>query len=199
MMLAVNPSPPVPDVSKTKNDDQAREWLRLIARDRSKQAFEQLYKLYAPKIKHYMLRQGAEAAAAEDLSQETMVQIWRKAEQYSPDKAAPSAWIYRIARNLRIDKLRRQKFHEVELNDAVHVDTPERAQTDESESSLDARHLSESMADLPGEQRDILHLAYYRGLSQSEISQHLDIPLGTVKSRLRLAFGRLKTAMGDVR
>lgn len=144
-----------------------------------------------------MIKQGADAVTADDLAQEAMVQVWRKAEQYNPKKAAPAAWIFRIARNLQIDRLRRRKFHEVEL-------TAEADRTDEGMSGhertieqIDSGKLRELIDNLSDDQMSVIKLAFFEGLTHSEICQKLELPLGTVKSRLRLAFGKLRTAMGE--
>jgi len=183
---------------KHQPDQKTVEWMQNIAGERDPQAFEQLYQHFAPRLKHYMMRQGADSAAADDLAQEAMVQVWRKAQQYDPERASPSAWIYRIARNLRIDKLRRQKLHEVEL-------TTEADRVDESGSGhqaameqIDAQQLRNVVQTLPGDQMEVVQLAFFEGLSHSEVGQRLSIPLGTVKSRLRLAFGKLRTAVGEM-
>lgn len=196
-MLAVNTIDPVPSRSAGAPEQHATGLMLAIAKDKDKSAFEELYALYAPRIKHYMVGQGADNATADDLAQETMVQVWRKAEQYDPQKAVPSAWIYRISRNLRIDKLRRRKFHEVELT--AEADKPDEGWGDHEHASerVDAERIRHLVRDLPGEQMEIVNLAFFQGLSHSEIGQRLSIPLGTVKSRLRLAFGKLRTALGE--
>jgi RNA polymerase sigma-70 factor (ECF subfamily) len=197
MMQAVADITPAPDTAPKTPTHEAVAWLTAVARERDREAFERLYRQFAPKIKSYMIRQGADDASADDLAQETLVQVWRKAESYDPDKAAPSAWIYRIARNLRIDRLRRQKFHEVEL-------TPEAEGADDGSvghqratERPDADKLRGLVETLPMEQLEVVRLAYFEGLSHSEIGQRLAVPLGTVKSRLRLAFGKLRAAMGE--
>jgi len=197
IILAVNTLDKTPENVANSREEDARSWMRAIARDRDPQAFERLYQYYAPRLKSYMVRQGADSASADDLAQEAMVQVWRKAEQYDPARAAPAAWIYRVARNLRIDKLRRQKLHEVEL-------TIEAEKVDESSSGheaateqIDAQRLRNVVETLPEEQMEVVQLAFFEGLSHSEVGQRLSIPLGTVKSRLRLAFGKLRTAVGE--
>ena len=105
------------------SNQEAVYWLRDVALKKDKTAFEKLYGQFAPRIKSYMMRHGAESGWADDLAQETMVQIWRKAGQYDPSKAVPAAWIFRIARNLQIDRLRRRKLHEVELT--AEADRPD--------------------------------------------------------------------------
>ena len=195
-MQAVNKKPSVPADIPQPTKEQTIVWLRAIATERNPEAFAGLYKHFAPRVKSYMIRQGADYAGADDLAQETMVQVWRKAEQYNPVKAPPAAWIFRIARNLQIDRLRRQKLFEVELTteadradegDAEHIRSVERP---------DADKLHELVKTLPADQMNVLQLAFFEGMSHSEICQRLSIPLGTVKSRLRLAFNKLRMAMG---
>ena len=128
-------------------------------------------------------------ASADDLAQETMVQVWRKAEQYNPNKAGPAAWIYRVARNLQIDRLRRRKLHEVELTAEADRAEEGRAEHRRLVERPDADKLRELVKTLPADQKDVLQLAFFEGMTHSEICQQLSIPLGTVKSRLRLAFG----------
>lgn len=185
------------DALQQPSNRQISDWLLAIAARRDRSAFEQLYNHFASRIKSYMIRQGADAATADDLAQEAMVQVWRKAGQYDPAKAVPAAWIFRIARNLQIDRLRRRKFHEVEL-------TAEADKTDEgvsgherSAEQIDAERLHGLIKNLSAEQMDVIQLAFFEGLTHAEIGQRLDLPLGTVKSRLRLAFGKLRTALGE--
>jgi RNA polymerase sigma-70 factor (ECF subfamily) len=175
---------------------EAVGWLRAVALDRDRRAFECLYGYFAPRVKSYMIRQGADPASAEDLTQDAMVQIWRKAHQYDPVKAAPSSWVFRIARNLQIDRLRRQRLHEVELT--AEVDGADDLDDSHRRSLLqpDTDRLLRLVGELPADQLDVVKLAFFEGLSHSEIGQRLSLPLGTVKSRMRLAFGKLRAAMG---
>ena len=198
MMPASNTLQTAQNDVDNSTDQNTIDWMSAISRDRDPKAFERLYKYYAPRLKHYMIRQGADGAAADDLAQEAMVQVWRKAEQYDPARASPSAWIYRIARNLRIDKLRRQKLHEVELTvEAEKADDGNSGHEAASE-QIDAQLLRKVVEALPGEQMEVVQLAFFEGLSHTEVGQRLSIPLGTVKSRLRLAFGKLRTAVGEM-
>ena len=144
-----------------------------------------------------MIRQGADAATADDLAQEAMVQVWRKAEQYDPERAAPGAWIFRIARNLQIDRLRRRKFHEVELTAEADRADEGLSGHERSMEQIDADRLRGLIENLSNDQMSVIKLAFFEGLTHSEICQKLELPLGTVKSRLRLAFGKLRTAMGE--
>ena len=144
-----------------------------------------------------MVRRGADMAFSDDLVQETMVQVWRKADLYDPDKASPAAWIFRIARNLHIDRLRKQKFHEVEYT--AEDDKPDEgiAGHQRAMDRIDAAKLRELLAELPREQVNVVQLAFFEGMSHAEIGEQLDLPLGTVKSRLRLAFDKLRGAFGE--
>lgn len=197
MMQVVNRLPPQANDQESLAREDAVRWLADIAERRDREAFAQLYGQFAPKVKRFMIRQGADAASADDLTQEAMAQIWRKAGQYDPQKAVPNAWIFRIARNLRIDRLRRQKFHEVELT--AEADRPAEGSADHERVTErpDADRLRLLVRELPPEQMEVVTLAFFEGLSHSEIGQHLSIPLGTVKSRLRLAFGKLRAGMGE--
>lgn len=171
--------------------------LQAVAVRRDRDAFEGLFRYFAPRLKSYMRRLGADDAAAEDLAQETMVMVWRKAGYYDASKAMPSAWVFTMARNLRIDRLRRQRFQEVPLlGEADCADEP--ADTDDRVvERIDANKLAGLLEALPRGQLEVVRLAFYEGLSHSEIGERLAVPLGTVKSRLRLAFAKLRAAFGD--
>jgi RNA polymerase sigma-70 factor (ECF subfamily) len=187
------PSGPTP--GPTSGDQIA--WLQAVARHGDKTAFEALFRYFAPRIKSYVLRLGADAGAAEDLAQEAMVQVWRKAALYDSLKATPSAWIFALARNLRIDRLRRQRFYEVELSlDAELADNG----ADATMAQLDAARLTGCLdAVLPLDQLDVVRLAFFEDLTHPEIGERLGVPLGTVKSRLRLAFAKLRIALSGER
>jgi RNA polymerase sigma-70 factor (ECF subfamily) len=198
MMLAVTTINPEPENRARVTAGEAVEWLTSVAISRDRHAFERLYGYFAPRVKSYMMRQGADEASADDLSQETMVQIWRKAHQYDPQKAAVTTWIFRVARNLQIDRLRKCKLHEVEMTADVEPDDGESGGQDSVEQQPDAERLRALVHALPNDQMDVVQLAFFEGLSHSEVSQQLSIPVGTVKSRLRLAFGKLRTGLGDM-
>jgi len=186
-------------MDEARDHEQLVTWLRAVGERKDRAAFEGLYRYFAQRIKAYAARQGADAASADDLAQETMVQIWRKSAQYDASRAMPAAWVYRIARNLLIDRLRRHKHHEVELT--PETDRPENGADghERAVDRIDAERLWLLLAGLPGEQLAVIRLAFFDGMSHAEIGKELDIPLGTVKSRLRLAFGKLRNAMGDHR
>jgi len=199
-MLAVTTLESTPQDTAVEADllaSQSVEWLVCVANDRDRLAFEKLYEHFAPKVKSYLQRQGADPATADDLAQETMAQVWRKATQYEASRAAPGAWIFRIARNLRIDRLRRQRFHEVDLTETAEIADDGMDSHTRSTDRIDASRLPAMVRELPAEQFEVIQLAYFEGMTQSEIGERLELPLGTVKSRMRLAFGKLRAAIGE--
>lgn len=182
--------------ARAASPPQLAEWLIAVGQRRDREAFAQLFQWLAPRVKRYMQRLGADPDLAEDLAQETLVQVWRKAAQYDPTKAAPSAWVFTIARNLRVDRLRRQRLYEVELTDEADAEDELGDGHQRSLDRLDAGRLKDLVAALPIEQIQVVRLAYFEGLSHTEVGRALEVPLGTVKSRLRLALARLRNAMG---
>jgi RNA polymerase sigma-70 factor (ECF subfamily) len=170
------------------------EWLVAVAQRRDREAFAGLFQWFAPRVKRYMQRLGADVDTAEDLAQETLVQVWRKAAQYDPARA-PSAWVFTVARNLRIDRLRRQRLFEVELTEEADAEDELGDGHERSLDRLDAGRLADLVGALPAEQIQAVRLAYFEGLSHAEVGRVLDVPLGTVKSRLRLALAKLRSAM----
>lgn len=163
-----------------------------VAQTRDREAFTRLFDFFAPRLQAYLVRQGSSPAMAEEIAQDTMVTLWRKSELFDPAKSSLSTWLYRIARNRRIDLLRRDRTTLMEPDDPVFdvVDDVD------LEGGLDALQREEAvraaMKDLPEEQLSLVRLAFFDGLSHSEIAESTGLPLGTVKSRIRLAFTRLR-------
>lgn len=184
-MAADRPSGKVPD-------DKLAGLIGEIAEKRSKAAFATLFTHFAPRIKSFMMRKGADAELAEDLAQDTMLALWNKASLYSAERGSVSTWVFTIARNLRIDRLRRQGSYQfVDVDDYEEVcDDPisDEVLMADQERTLVRR----AMQGLPDDQMDIIRMAYLQDMSQSEIASRLSIPLGTVKSRMRLAYARLR-------
>lgn len=169
-----------------------------IAEDRDKQALAELFRLVAPRIKSTMLRLGAEPAQAEDLVQETLLAVWRKAHLYAPERGTPITWIFTIARNLRIDQVRRRSNKPYEDLDGIEIasEAPEGLQIVESRQVTVRVH--EALEDLPNDQREVVRLSFLSEMTHADIAVRLGIPLGTVKSRLRLAYGRLRPLLEDL-
>ena len=166
-----------------------------IGQIQDKAAFADLFQHFAPRVKSYMLKLGSADGMAEELAQQTLLQVWRKAQLFDPDKAAASTWIFRIARNIRIDVLRKQKhFFDDDFDLAKTEDEQEDAEVKISREQK-IRHVALALAKLPQDQAKIIRMSFYDGLSHGEIAKQLELPLGTVKSRIRLAFGRLRESV----
>lgn len=173
--------------------------LQRIAANRDADAFNELFATYAPRIRSYMLRQGVEASAAEELAQETMLAVWRKARLYAPEKGNATTWIFTIARNLRIDRIRRERVWQ-ELPEGHEEQASDDPAPDELVTQTEhAERINAALAELPEEQREVIGLSYLEGLSHSEIAERLDVPLGTVKSRMRLAYRKIRDSIEDLR
>ena len=168
-----------------------------IASQKDREAFAELFAHFAPRVKGYLMRLGASNGQAEEVTQDAMLTVWRKAHLFDRKKAAASTWIFTIARNRRIDILRQQKYPELDANDPALVpDTP--AQADDEVIAEQRGELVRAALDkLPEEQRELVRLAFYNGWSHGQLADETNLPLGTVKSRLRLAFGRLRQELGD--
>ena len=167
-------------------------WLRAIAADRDEAAFARLFEAYAPRVKGMLRRGGADDGKAEELAQETMLAVWRKAHLYDPAKASPATWIFCIARNMRIDALRRERRPEADPDDPLFIADPEPAPDATFETEQRGARLRQALADLPPDQVRVLEMSFFEGKAHGEIALALDLPLGTVKSRLRLAFVKLR-------
>ncbi|MDE2333989.1 MAG: sigma-70 family RNA polymerase sigma factor [Rhodospirillales bacterium] len=159
-------------------------------------AFATLFGLYAPRLKAFLIRRGIAAAEAEELAQEAMLAVWRKAGQFDPARATAAAWLFAIARNLGIDRHRRVR-PAPEPDPALEPEPPAPADRLLDEAQRSAR-VREALTSLPADQAQALRLAFFEGCSHADMERILGIPLGTVKSRLRLAMGRLRTALGDL-
>jgi RNA polymerase sigma-70 factor (ECF subfamily) len=178
-------------------DDDARRaaLIEAVAHKADRQAFAELFAWYAPRVKAQAMRFGLSADAAEDVAQDTMLSLWRRAGQFDRARGGASAWVFTIAANARIDRLRRdQRLARSAPIDGAALDIAAEA-TDEG--GLDGARLARLLEDLPPDQRKVVHLTFFGGASQSEIADALGAPLGTVKSRLRLALLKLRAALGE--
>ena len=168
-----------------------------VAAARDRAAFQRLFDHFGPRVKGYLIRLGAGNAVAEDLAQEAMLAVWRKAALFDPAKASASTWIFTIARNLRIDLIRKERRPELDPNDPSLLPEIER-EADETIDWTDAEdRLRAALADLPQEQAQIIALSFLAEKPHSLIAIELGLPLGTVKSRIRLAMARLRLALGE--
>lgn len=179
------------DVSDVTDEDVA-SWIVAIAESRDRAAFTRLFEVYAPRLKAFVAQRGCGKASAEEIVQDVMVSIWRRAGQYDPDKGRPATWIYTIARNRRIDLLRRREMPTFDPDDMAYVPADNEPADQEVYRSQYTKKLHEEIAQLPEEQAQLLRLAFFNELSHSEIAARTDLPIGTVKSRIRLAMQKLR-------
>jgi RNA polymerase sigma-70 factor (ECF subfamily) len=172
--------------------------IEAIARRRDRTAFADLFAHFGPRVKAWMLRAGSGSAAAEELTQETMLAVWQKAHLFDPAKAGASTWIFTIGRNLRIDAIRRERHPSDLLPDPTEEpEIPVQADRVLALSQQEVR-IRSALSLLPPEQAEVIRKAFFEDKVHAEIEQELGIPLGTVKSRLRLAMNRLRAALGDL-
>lgn len=168
------------------------------AAKRDREAFSQLYDRFSALVYTVSMRMLRAPQDAEDLLQEVFVQVWHQADRYSEERGSPEAWIMNITRSRAIDKLRSKRRMEKTF---VLTDDPARAESTENVESSAAQSetkltMNSALANLPEAQRRLLELAYFDGLSQTEIADRLKEPLGTVKTRMRLGIQRLRDVLG---
>jgi RNA polymerase sigma-70 factor (ECF subfamily) len=176
-------------------EDRLQDLMRRVAQNRDRQAFSIFFDLLAPKIRARLLRLGQNQSEGDDLLQDMMVNIWTKAGLYDPAKGSVMGWAYTILRNLRIDRLRKLRpdltTELLEWDGISDEDSAEDVIIKRNETAA----LNRSMAELGVEQREIINLVFREELTQAEIAQRLKLPLGTVKSRMRLAYGHMRKAL----
>lgn len=173
-------------------------WIIAVGTRRDKVAFARLFSHFAPRVKAYLMRLGSDPTEAEEVAQDVMATLWRRSETFDPGQANASTWVFTIARNRRIDLLRRERRPALDPDDPALVPEAE-AQADKTVIAAQAAdRVRHAIAQLPEEQRSLLMMAYYDDLAHSAIADRTDIPLGTVKSRLRLAVARLRKELKDL-
>ncbi|BAI75541.1 RNA polymerase sigma-70 factor, ECF subfamily (plasmid) [Azospirillum sp. B510] len=195
--------PPLQGPSNQEPSQQSLETRRFamlvqaVAEDRDRKAFAALFHYFAPRILGYCLRLGADRASAEELVQDVMLTVWLKAGSFDPMQASVGTWIFTIARNRRIDRLRRETRPAPDPNDPAM--TPASLATPEETAQLlqSSRQLQDAMDTLTANQSDVLRRSYFLEQTHEEIAEETEVPLGTVKTRLRLALGHLKRSMRD--
>jgi RNA polymerase sigma-70 factor (ECF subfamily) len=166
-----------------------------ISLHRDRERFGELFAYFAPRLKSFFLRMGVTAGAAEDLAQDTMLAVWNKAAQFDASRASASTWIFTIARNLRIDAIRRERHPEIDP--AELAPDEERPADDGMVRDQDDARVRHAMSGLPKEQMQVIELSFFADKPHSQIAKELGLPLGTVKSRLRLAMARIRAALGE--
>ena len=185
-----------PSKSRSSASEQMSQNLVNLGKFREKQLFLPVYDYFAPRLKSFLIGRGAHNEMAEELVQEAMLSVWRHSASFNPDKATASTWIFRIARNLWIDRLRKEKAH---LSTSLNTDFPNLYPNEGFTPSLapmDGDKLKEALNKLPQTQAQLVYKVYYEGKTHREIADECDIPLGSVKSGLRLAFVKLRNNLG---
>jgi len=189
-------------MGSSEQQEQMAHWQALVLRvanNRDRQAFSELFDHFAPKIKAFILHSfpGSELLA-EDLVQEVMIKVWEKSHLYKPELAAVSTWIFTLARNTRIDQIRKDK----NIASEIDVDNLYEALEDESLDPFQATHnkhiedlVRKSIDSLPSDQAQVITKTFLEGKSHAEAAAELGLPLGTVKSRIRMAFGKLELSL----
>lgn len=162
-----------------------------IATAQDRAAFVVLFEEYAPRVKAYLMKRGLDPTLAEELAQETLLAVWRKAGQFDPAKAPANTWIFSICRNLMVDALRRER--RPSPTDADGCEPPQVTPTDQLvESKQRDRDVRRALRAISSAQRQVVQLSFFEAKTHGEISKELGLPLGTVKSRVRLAFTQLR-------
>jgi RNA polymerase sigma-70 factor (ECF subfamily) len=169
-----------------------------IALNRDREAFAALFAYFGPRVKAWMIRAGSGPTASEELAQETMLAVWQKARMFDPARAGVSTWIFTIARNIRIDALRRERHPSELMPDLSEVADPSPQADRVLAMSQEEARIRAALGLLPAEQAAVIQKAFFEDKPHAEIEKELGIPLGTVKSRLRLAMARLRGLLGDL-
>ena len=185
------------DNDNTKGMSNWDVMLVRVGRDRDKAAFAALFEYFAPRIKSFLLRLGTDVSLCEEIAQEAMIMVWRRAETYNPSQSGASTWIFTIARNKRIDRLRRENRPLPDLADPAFA--PEPVETGEKTifRQQEEEKIRHALKNLPDEQAKMIFSAYYEEKSHREIADESGVPLGTVKSRIRLALNRLRAHLDE--
>ena len=186
---------PKKDGLVAKETDET-DWASLLAKVRDHQdkaAFAALFRHFAPRVKAFLMKSGAGATLAEECAQDVMATLWQKAHLFDPERASVATWIFTIARNRRIDALRKSRRAEPEELDWGPEAEPDQGEVMEAQE--ETARLGQALAQLPAKQRALIERAYYGELSHSEIAAETGLPLGTIKSRIRLALDKLRHHM----
>jgi RNA polymerase sigma-70 factor (ECF subfamily) len=182
--------------------DKETTWesrLERVGKQQDKEAFVELFEHFSPQLKAFLLNGGTTPDKAEELVQETMIKVWQKAPGFDASIAAASTWIYTIARNTRIDWLRKRSRQDPAKLTAedVYNDREEPTPYSSLVQNRSRRQVADQMKLLPSDQLSVLHLMYFQGKSGQQVADELGLPLGTVKSRIRLALNKMRIAMVD--
>lgn len=193
------PHVPMPDNKQADKRPNHSELIERVAAYQDRHAFMMLFAYFGPRVKSFMMRSGAPDAYAEELAQETLLTVWRRADAFDASRASAATWIFTIARNLRIDAVRREK---IAANAQSQLEGLEEAveRPDQSFNAVErAERLRAALAGLSPEQLDLVRLSFFEDRPHPEIARALNIPLGTVKSRLRRSIMVLREILEDLK
>ena len=182
--------------NKIDTGSEAAPWVTHMVAVRDRQdraAFPELFRHFGPRVKAFLIKSGMTVAMAEECAQDVMATLWHKAHLFDPQRASVATWVFTIARNRRIDALRKARRPEPE--DLPWGPEPEQDQAEAMELQQESDRLGEALARLPEKQRALIERAYFGDLSHSEIAADTGLPLGTIKSRIRLALDKLRHHM----
>jgi len=176
--------------------DEAADLIEAIAARQDRAAFAELFRYYAPRVKAFLMRGGSDAETAQEVAQETLIMLWRKAQSFDRRRASAATWIYAIARNKRIDLARRAGRPAIETGDWLAVFAAEEVDADKSVlAGQTYSRVKELLGGLSADQLEVIKKAFFEDKTHTAIAEELGLPLGTVKSRIRLALGRLRDAL----
>ena len=180
------------DTFSANTDDDLTLCVELIGKNQDKLAFNSIFRYFAPRLKSFLVKAGSTDSQAEEVIQEVMIAVWTKSSTYDSNKSSVSTWIYTIARNKRIDKIRKEKRHYLSESDEGLEIPVDSTQEKEIFTAQVSNSLKKYMSNLPEEQSKLLKLSYFYNKTHADISAELKIPLGTVKSRIRLALTKMR-------
>ena len=176
--------------------DEAADLIEAIATRQDRAAFARFFNHFAPRVKAFIMRGGADAEAAQEVAQEALIMVWRKAASFDRTRASATTWLYTIARNKRIDLLRRNNRPAIDTEDWLTVFAPEADDADKSVlAGQTYTRVKELLSGLSADQLVVIEKAFFEDKTHTVIAEELKLPLGTVKSRIRLALGRLRDAL----
>lgn len=176
--------------------EEAADLIEAIATRQDRAAFASLFNHFAPRVKAFIMRGGADAEAAQEVAQEALIMVWRKAASFDRTRASATTWLYTIARNKRIDLLRRSSRPAIDTEDWLTVFAPEDGDADKSVlAGQTYTRVKELLSGLSADQLVVIEKAFFEDKTHTAIAEELKLPLGTVKSRIRLALGRLRDAL----
>lgn len=173
------------------------DYVEQIAEDRDRTAFAQLFNYYAPRIKSYLMSSGCAESIAEEITQDVFITLWHKASLFNRTKSSVGTWLFRIARNRQIDLFRQDRSDRLDPNDPTVFPKTVEIDEDDYDAVIRDGEIRKAIEKLPEEQRKLIRLSFFENKPHGTIAEELDLPLGTVKSRIRLAFKKLRTLLND--